>query len=274
MPPPTSLSCHGRWSVLRATTVLGASHTAVHRGPTKADCGKPPSPAAPSVQRVTSAVGRMGVARHTGVSGCSSLVAVLCDECDVSLQSLPLPPPHSVPGGNTSTPTPCGDAQLYCPGGSSGPSPVGPGYFSTGVSGAKTGRSPCPRGQYCDGTGTPIDCPLGRYGAVEGMEASLCSGQCSDGIECLPRSTSDDVLCPEGSVCIVGVPVPCPSGRYNPVKGASNASLACIPCPANTFNPLNGSALLGACTSCASFEESSPGASMCWPGVRGESMIF
>jgi hypothetical protein len=115
-----------------------------------------------------------------------------------------------------------------------------------------------------------VDCPLGRYGDVEGVEASLCSGQCSDGILCLPRSTSDDVPCPEGSVCTVGVPVPCPSGRYNPVKGASNTSQACILCPANTFNPLNGSALVGACLTCATFEGASPGASICWPGITSK----
>jgi hypothetical protein len=190
-----------------------------------------------------------------------------------------LPPPsylssHTHPcthtGGNTSIPWPCGDSSWYCPARSASALRVSAGYYSLGVAGSKSNIAQCPLGQYCNGTGIPYDCPAGTYGAIAGLSTDFCSGRCIDGALCEPQSVSPNGQpCHEGYVCVQGIPQACPTGTYNPTQGASNLQVACLPCPAATFNPIQGGASAGACLPCSQFEGSAPGASLCWPGLRG-----
>lgn len=64
-------------------------------------------------------------------------------------------------GAASAVPTNCGNDSVYCPSGSSAPLPVGPGYYSTGVAGARSARVQCSAGQYCPGDGLAYDCPAG-----------------------------------------------------------------------------------------------------------------
>ncbi len=165
--------------------------------------------------------------------------------------------------------TACGNDSVYCPAASAKPLLVGAGYYSDGAPGLKFARVLCPEGQYCDGSGVPMDCPLGTFGAVEGLSNASCSGRCRDGVACMPRSTSASGLaCPAGYFCVQGVPMPCPVGTYQPSLGQYLFS-ACLPCPAGTYNAGNGSTSLGACVQCPPFEGSTPGSTTCWPGLRG-----
>jgi hypothetical protein len=173
-------------------------------------------------------------------------------------------------GAHTFAPTPCGDDRKYCPLGSPAPFNASVGFYTGGAVGQRVEQVPCPLGQYCNGSGVAVDCPLGTFGDVEGLTNASCAGRCVDGALCLPRSTAPQgVPCPQGFVCLQGVASPCPVGTYNPTTGAASASIACIPCPAGTYNSGNGSTSVAACVSCPRFEDSAPGASVCWPGLRG-----
>ena len=51
---------------------------------------------------------------------------------------------------------------------------------------------PCAPGHYCPRGSTSQHekpCPIGRYGAVEGLGDSLCSGPCKKAIDCPLGST-------------------------------------------------------------------------------------
>ncbi len=162
---------------------------------------------------------------------------------------------------------------MYCPTGSVEPLSVGIGNYSVGPPGARSGQTLCPLGQYCDGTGVPLDCPAGYFGGTQGLTNASCSGRCADGALCEPRSVSPtSVPCPAGSVCLKGVAFPCPRGTYNPVMGASKASASCLGCPAEFFGNTTGATSIAACTPCGPRESSGVGAAVCWPGLSG--MVF
>jgi hypothetical protein len=173
-------------------------------------------------------------------------------------------------GAGAAAVQPCGSDSMYCPAGSTAPIAVAVGYYSVGPATLKTSAAVCPLGQYCNGSGSALDCPLGTFGGVQGLSTASCSGRCDDGALCLPRSTiAQGVPCPQGFVCQQGAATPCPTGTYNPGTGAVAASIACIPCPAGTYNARNGSGSLASCTPCPPFEGSTPGSTACWPGLRG-----
>lgn len=143
------------------------------------------------------------------------------------------------------------------------------GYYTFGGPGVKYTQLLCPFGQYCTGSGVPLDCPIGSYGGSLGLTSSLCSGRCNDGVLCPLRSLSPEgEPCPQGHYCRSGVAEACPSGTFNPLLGAFKSS-ACTPCPANTYGARSGSTSLTACVPCDVFEGSDPAAIACWPGVRG-----
>ena len=172
-------------------------------------------------------------------------------------------------GNGTSTPTPCGGDEVYCPAQSAVPLPVSSGYYSTGVPGFRSGRNVCPVGQFCPGDGRIYDCPSGRYGNATGLLTADCSGECSDGVLCVARTTNaTGAVCPVGSYCVRGLLVPCAPGSYNPATGGTSQG-SCLLCPANTFVSTNGSSSVSSCSACPAFEGSDPGASTCWPGVKG-----
>jgi hypothetical protein len=149
------------------------------------------------------------------------------------------------------------------------PPPVGLGYYVTGVEGSRNARVQCRPGLYCDGSGIARPCPAGRYGNISGLTNDSCSGRCADGELCLQQTSSaDGQSCPAGSYCLAGMALPCPSGMYNAVTGATNASW-CLPCPAGTFSAQTGSSSEAECMACPDHEGSDPGATACWPGVLG-----
>jgi hypothetical protein len=94
-------------------------------------------------------------------------------------------------GSSRSTQEVCGGTHVYCPLGSSLPTLVSVGYFTTGGTNESTryNQTICPVGHYCD-QGQVIECPPGRYGAVQGMSSSDCSGPCAAGYYCPSASVS------------------------------------------------------------------------------------
>jgi hypothetical protein len=147
--------------------------------------------------------------------------------------------------------------------------PVGLGYFASGIEGSRSARTQCEPGSYCDGSGIARPCPAGRYGNISGLTNDSCSGGCADGELCLQQTSSaGGQSCPTGSYCLAGMALPCPSGTYNAVSGATNASW-CLPCPAGTFNVQTGSSSEAECMACPDHEGSDRGATACWPGILG-----
>jgi hypothetical protein len=104
---------------------------------------------------------------------------------------------------NHSNPTdyPCGmekGASVYCPTGSTIPTPVTKGYFSIGgfqgleglpENTTRLSQLPCGPGWYCQ-DGIARQCPAGKYGATSLLSTTECSGDCEKGHFCPPGSTS------------------------------------------------------------------------------------
>lgn len=60
-----------------------------------------------------------------------------------------------------------------------------------------------------------LDCPAGRYGDSPGLSSPECSGACTPGFECPPRSVSSRAsVCPAGHYCGSSGKQPCPPGRF------------------------------------------------------------
>ena len=122
-------------------------------------------------------------------------------------------PGHVCDAGSTSaTAAVCGDASVYCPGGSSIPTIASTGYYTTGgmSSSTRTGQAICEVGHYCV-DGVRAECPAGRYGDSQGLFTARCTAGCPAGYACAAGSVavgydtkvqecgSSAVYCPEGS---------------------------------------------------------------------------
>ena len=91
----------------------------------------------------------------------------------------------------------CGAASSFCPPGSDSATTVQTGYYSAPVTTSaalRTTEEPCLEGSYCQ-DGVRHSCPPGRYGQVQRLSSSACSGDC-----------------PAGSYCPLGSPSPSPCG--------------------------------------------------------------
>jgi hypothetical protein len=78
---------------------------------------------------------------------------------------------------------------IYCPQGSFIPLTVSLGYYTTGYNATtKDAQLICPVGWYCV-DGMRYSCPGGRYGNIQGLFNSDCSGICSKGFYCPSGST-------------------------------------------------------------------------------------
>ena len=75
----------------------------------------------------------------------------------------------------------------------------------------------CPR----DGTGSPIPCPAGHFGAEGGLTSLKCSGTCDPGHYCPVGATSSTFRS-------------CPAGRFVSVPGSSSVS-NCSTCEASFY---------------------------------------
>jgi hypothetical protein len=142
--------------------------------------------------------GRFGNTTELRTSSCSGLCA----------------PGHVCGVGSvSSTAAPCGDALVYCPGGSSAPTPVQVGWYSTPESTSsalRTGEALCVPGEFCEG-GVRRACSGGSFSALAGQTGcSTCpAGGCCPlasrhtiapwhdryAPTCLPP-VADGVLCP------------------------------------------------------------------------------
>ena len=93
----------------------------------------------------------------------------------------------------------CGGTHLFCPEGSSVPTPVSVGYHTTGGTPLRrSNQTQCDPGSYCDPLGVRRLCPAGSYGNLYGMVEGC------------------EAACPLGHYCEIGstAPVPCPAGRF------------------------------------------------------------
>jgi len=102
---------------------------------------------------------------------------------------------------------PCVNESVYCPEGSIIPKQVSPGYYTISEDdGVRTEQRIAPKGWYAI-RGILLPCQPGRYGDVEGLSNSSCSGECHAGFFCPSNSTSprefycggEDRFCPAGS---------------------------------------------------------------------------
>ena len=87
-------------------------------------------------------------------------------------------------GNGTVAPLVCGNASVYCPGGSSSPSLVPPGSYSTpeaGNASLRSGVAQCQSGEYCvAGSGVRLPCSGGTYSADVGRTIP-CDTSCPAG---------------------------------------------------------------------------------------------
>lgn len=124
-------------------------------------------------------------------------------------------PGYYCPEGSISpTEVMCGDANKYCPGeGNHKPTLVDKGYYSIGGNqSTRDDQTVAPAGSFAQ-DGILYLCPAGRYGAMNGLSSSVCSGPCMKGYYCPAGSTSpfmrvcgaDDLICPTASIAPVAV---------------------------------------------------------------------
>jgi protocatechuate 3,4-dioxygenase beta subunit len=134
------------------------------------------------------------------------------------------------PAGSTSpTQIECGDNTVYCPEGSGYPVPTAAGRKSVGGEGINVDNSKnhhsdtlCSKGHYCE-NGIEKQCPVGRYGDMEGLSSFECTGLCLAGEYCNLGSIKP-TLCEKGYYCPDGtIRYPCPVGRYGGVVGSKDA---------------------------------------------------
>lgn len=113
------------------------------------------------------------------------------------------------------TPVACGAPHLYCPEGSFEPTVSDEGYYTVRNADhddptTRTHQVICPLGHYCT-NGVMAECPAGTYGSTEGLSSPACSGQCSPGHYCPPKSTRATMW-------------PCAASFYGADAGLSTAS--------------------------------------------------
>jgi hypothetical protein len=140
-------------------------------------------------------------------------------------------PGYYCPAGSTSpTQYECGGPGFFCPEGSEKPIAAAsgrktvrtiPGVGSTSTSVANTDQL-CDYGHYCIG-GIQIECPVGKYGDVQGLQTALCSGPCRSGEYC-PQGSVNPTICEKGYYCPDGyLRHPCPAGTFGATKGLKDS---------------------------------------------------
>ncbi|KAE9138231.1 hypothetical protein PF007_g1495 [Phytophthora fragariae] len=186
--------------------------------------------------------------------------------------------PLLCPGGsycpyNTSTPVLCPEG-FFCSLGVDSPSICTIGHYCPSRT---TAQIPCPLGYLgrttpLDGAYTSLDssceaCEPGTFGID--ANRTRCD-ECLEGYVCLgatnsshPESRELDrgYPCPPGYYCPAGSSseIACPSGTYQPIYKASNAS-ACLLCPANSYQNAPGQS---SCLPCSTSAYAGAGATKC-----------
>lgn len=177
--------------------------------------------------------GRYGDTTLLSTAGCSGPCAAgyYCPNASISVMQL-------VCGGNA----------LYCPVGSSLPTPVTVGHYTSGgTQVTRASQTVCATGTYCV-AGVFIVCEAGVYGASTGLAGPLCSGYCAPGYYCPEGSTSAtqaacggvSVYCPPASKA----PVPATRGWYTAGGGTTGVPAAQVFECRVTYGALTASASL------------------------------
>ena len=110
---------------------------------------------------------------------------------------------------------PCGNASVYCPAGSSTPTPVAQGFYTLGdtpafprlsaANATRSSQTQCQAGWHC-AAGIARACAAGRFGDRAGLAAAGCSGPCAPGHFCPPGSTSSTPFrCGDAHLVLVDV---------------------------------------------------------------------
>jgi hypothetical protein len=164
----------------------------------------------------------------------------------------------------TVSPLPCGNATVYCPVGSQGPTAASPGFYTaaaapTNATDVMARAVECPPGSYCLG-GVRFPCPAGTFvgsnarSSVTECRTCTAGGYCPAGSGAATPCGNDTVYCPAGSVAPVtagqgyftegtvgsrvgrvlcdpgyfcpgdGRAYACPAGRYGDTPGLTNAT--------------------------------------------------
>jgi hypothetical protein len=91
----------------------------------------------------------------------------------------------------------------FCLVGSGSPTPVLPGYYTTGGNQTtRSGQLPCRMGSYCVG-GVVRQCPAGTFGRSDLLATPECSGLCAKGHYCPAGSiSSTEMRCPLGMLLL------------------------------------------------------------------------
>ncbi|RUS80254.1 hypothetical protein EGW08_011983, partial [Elysia chlorotica] len=174
----------------------------------------------------------------------------------------------------------------YCPAGSQSPRVCNAGYFSSTTGNSvcelcnegyicyqREGPRLCPQGKYCPASTVtvpltaPKNCPVGTFGATDGLKDSSECQTCTGGSYCdtpgqsnvtgpitggfwsmrgstvaTPADTNnpDHGICPKGYYCEEGstAPLPCPQGTYG-FAVQYDALSDCINCPGGYYCPYN-----------------------------------
>ncbi|XP_072885876.1 uncharacterized protein [Hemitrygon akajei] len=160
----------------------------------------------------------------------------------------------------------------YCPSGSAVPTPCENGKFvnHTGAEECFTcpegyqctnreQAEPCPQGSYCPkGTGiSPQPCPVGTFGASQGLRKISDCTPCLGGFYCSSLGlTQTEGPCDPGFFCVSGVNTPRPSMHFNHTGngGECSAGAYCprnstlpTPCPPGTYNSETGQGICQRC---------------------------
>lgn len=138
-----------------------------------------------------------------------------CRQCSAGMYC----PSHPGPPTTEDTQVPCGNVNVYCPGGSPVPLRVDLGHYSIDESDdvkegmdtrhTRTAQVECEPGYHCQ-NGVRRPCRAGTYGETQGLVSEDCSGLC-------PRAH----FCPEKSVR----PLPCSPRAY-----ATGGAKECMSC--------------------------------------------
>ena len=133
---------------------------------------------------------------------------------------------------------------------------------------------PCPAGHYCNSALHRAPCPAGRYGLLQGLTSSNCTGECPERFFC-PLATVNPLPCQPGFFCPPAspAPTPCPPGSFT----SSPLANTCQLCAPGYFAPGSGASACSGLCPLGTFRSryggvSEAGCAPCAAGTYGESV--
>eukprot|EP00947_MAST-08B_sp_MAST-8B-sp1_P002249 g2249.t1 len=141
--------------------------------------------------------------------------------------------------GSSTTESPCGGADVYCPRGSAAPLPVQQGYYSLPLDEDEDLRwsvQRCEPGYLCE-AGKREPCGADTFYCVKGARTPVQAGYYSTGGTAETRT--GERQCEPGHYCRDAVRHECPAGRYGAAAGLTESTCT-GPCDAGTFGNVGG----------------------------------